>query len=422
MLLSLLCACQIAASSPPLLVRVGDKVHSVPVVAHPEGGAALRGDQLADALGGKLVDAGRGRWRFELGEAGVTLMLLAPFAVSGEDPLPMSAAPFRSGGRLFVPYTLVSDVLPRAFGGLMFDAERVELRRFAPIVRRPIAPRVIADAAARTETAATQSASAPSAAAPSAVLPPMITPSARAPARRRTVVVDAGHGGRDPGTTASTGASRIPEKTIALAVALKLRDALQERGVTVVMTRTRDTLIALHDRGPIANRAKGDLFISVHVNAANPGWKNPGATRGFETYFLAEAKTEDEARVASMENEAIKFETEQETSRNDPLGFILRDMAQNEHLRESLMLATLTQDHLKQVHPGPSRGVKQAPFSVLVRSFMPSILVEVGFGSNAAEARWMTSAAGQKQLADAMADAAVAYLAQYERKVGVGEP
>lgn len=422
MLLSLLCVCQIAASSPPLVVRVGDKVRSVPVVAHPEGGAALRGDQLADALGGKLVDAGRGRWRFELGEAGVTLMLLAPFAVSGEDPLPMSAAPFRSGGRLFVPYTLVSDVLPRAFGGLMFDAERAELRRFAPIVRRPIAPRVIADASARSDGAATQSGARQSAASQSGAPPPMITPAARPPARRRTVVVDAGHGGRDPGTTASTGASRIPEKTIALAVALKLRDALQERGVTVVMTRTRDTLIALHDRGPIANRAKGDLFISVHVNAANPGWKNPGATRGFETYFLAEAKTEDEARVASMENEAIKFETEQETSRNDPLGFILRDMAQNEHLRESLMLATLTQDHLKQVHPGPSRGVKQAPFSVLVRSFMPSILVEVGFGSNAAEARWMASAAGQKQLAEAMADAAVAYLAQYERKVGAGEP
>jgi N-acetylmuramoyl-L-alanine amidase len=123
-----------------------------------------------------------------------------------------------------------------------------------------------------------------------------------------------------------------------------------------------------------------------------------------------------------MENEAVKFETSEETSRGDPLGFILRDMAQNEHLRESLTLATLTQEHLAKIHPGPSRGVKQAPFSVLVRSFMPSILVEIGFGSNAAEARWMTSAAGQQALADAMADAAVAYLAQYERKVGAGEP
>ncbi len=423
MLLSLLCACQVAASTPPpLVVRVGDRVRSVPVVAHPEGGAAVRGDQLADALNGKLVDAGQGRWRFELGDASVSMVLLAPFVVSGDNPLPMPSSPFRSGGRLYVPYALVSDVLPRAFGGLMYDVERVELRRFAPITRRPIAPRVVADAAAQPPARSDNRGS--NAAPPSAanVPPPLMTPAARPPVRRRTVVVDAGHGGRDPGTTISLGDRRIPEKTVALAISLKLKAALEERGVSVVMTRTSDTLIALGDRGPMANRARGDLFVSVHVNAANPGWKNPTAARGFETYFLAEAKTEDEARVAAMENEAVKFETNEQTSRDDPLGFILRDMAQNEHLRESLTLATLTQEHLKKIHPGTNRGVKQGPFSVLVRSFMPAVLVEVGFGSNPAEARWMASAAGQQALADAMADACVEYLAQYERKVGANEP
>jgi N-acetylmuramoyl-L-alanine amidase len=123
-----------------------------------------------------------------------------------------------------------------------------------------------------------------------------------------------------------------------------------------------------------------------------------------------------------MENEAVKFETSVETSGSDPLGFILRDMAQNEHLRESLTLATLVQAGMKGVHPGTDRGVKQAPFSVLVRSFMPSVLVEIGFGSNQAEARWLASDAGQQGLADSIADALVAYLAQYERKVGGGEP
>ncbi len=415
MLLSLLCACQIAAASPPpLTVRVGDRVRSVPVVAHPEGGSALRADLLADALGGKLVDGGAGSWQLELGGAAIRLVLLAPFAVSGEEALPMPSAPFRTGGRVYVPYALATDVLPRAIVGVMFDAPRVELRRMALVTRRPAAPRAVTEASTRASQVAAANAP-PMAAAPT-------TPSARAPARRRTVVVDAGHGGRDPGSLIKLPSGTVPEKTVALAVSLKLRDALQARGVAVVMTRTRDTLIALHDRGPIANRARGDLFVSVHVNAANPNWRNATATRGFETYFLAEAKTEDEARVARMENEAVKFETTTETSRSDPLGFILRDMAQNEHLRESLTLATIMQGSVKAVHPGPNRGVKQAPFSVLVNSFMPSVLVEIGFGSNPAEARWMTSPAEQQKLAEAIADACVEFLAQYERKVGGGEP
>ena len=134
------------------------------------------------------------------------------------------------------------------------------------------------------------------------------------------------------------GGPRIYEKHVTLAVSKQLQRALEARGVRVVMTRTADTLIGLYDRGPIANAAKGDLFVSIHVNAANPGWKNPGAARGFETYFLAEAKTEDERRVAAMENEAVKFETKADVSGDDPLGFIMRDMAQNEHLRESMQL------------------------------------------------------------------------------------
>ncbi len=415
MLLSLLCACQVAVASPaPLVVRVGDKVRSVPVVAHPEGGSALRADLLAEAIGGRLIDGGAGRWRLDLGGTGIALTLLAPFAVSGEEALPMPSSPFRSGGRVFVPYALATDILPRALGGLMFDPARVELRRMALVSRQPAAPRAIAEASARASRSAAEIVPSPRI--------PDVSPPARAPSRKRLVVVDAGHGGRDPGSLLRIGNTTVPEKTVALAVSLKLREALQARGVSVVMTRTRDTLIALGDRGPIANRSRGDLFVSVHVNAANPNWRNPGATRGFETYFLAEAKTEDEARVARMENEAVKFETSEETSRGDPLGFILRDMAQNEHLRESLTLAELVQQRMKGIHPGPSRGVKQAPFSVLVNSFMPSVLVEIGFGSNLPEARWMTSEAGQRQLAEAIADACVAYLAQYERKVGASEP
>jgi N-acetylmuramoyl-L-alanine amidase len=212
----------------------------------------------------------------------------------------------------------------------------------------------------------------------------------------------------------------VYEKDITLAIARALKTALERRGITVVMTRKSDTLIALGDRGRIANQEKGDLFMSIHVNAANPRWKQPGGARGFETYFLAEAKTEDERRVEAMENEVIKFETNAETTRDDPLGFIIRDMAQNEHLRESSRLADLVQAGMRKVHPGPNRGVKQAGFVVLVKAFMPAVLVEVGFGSNSAESAYMTAPDNQRTLAEALADAADAFLAQYERKVSGG--
>jgi len=242
-----------------------------------------------------------------------------------------------------------------------------------------------------------------------------------APPRKRTVVVDAGHGGLDRGMSGTTSSNtRIYEKDITLQIARRIATRLEVAGVHVIMTRTSDTLIALADRGKIANRQRGDLFLSVHVNAANPHWQEPGAARGFETYFLAEAKTEDERRVAAMENEAVRFEGDSDVPRDDALGFMFTDMLQNEHLRESSELAETIQSRLKAAHPGPSRGVKQAGFNVLVTAFMPAVLVEVGFGTNRAEASWIASASGQVLLADAITRATLDYLARYERRVGGG--
>ncbi|MBM3908762.1 MAG: N-acetylmuramoyl-L-alanine amidase [Gemmatimonadetes bacterium] len=218
----------------------------------------------------------------------------------------------------------------------------------------------------------------------------------------------------------STDRTPVREKDVTLGVALRLEQELTRRGYEVVMTRRTDTLVALDDRGRIANRSKGDLFISVHVNAANPRWRQPQAARGFETYFLAEAKTEDERRVAQMENEVVRFETEADAPKDDPLGFIINDMAQNEHLRESNDLAESVQQALRRVHPGPSRGVKQAGFRVLVKAYMPAVLVELGFGTNAADAAYMSSGSGQRELAAAIADAASEYLARYEQRIGGG--
>ena len=404
------------APTPSVLnVRLGERLREVPTMAHPMGGRALRADLLAEALGGQLVIDRRSPWRyrFEVGTSGIDLEAGAAWAVSGTDTLPLSTDVIRRDAFVYVPWSLATDLLPRLGAGVLFDAEKRELRRFAPLV----GTRRTAPTTRRAESA-------------SDATPPPAAPVARAdntrasegkllPTRRHVVVVDAGHGGPDNGMQGPIGSARkVYEKNITLAVSKVLREALKERGIDVVMTRTTDTLIALSDRGKIANQAKGDLFVSIHVNAANPRWKSPGAARGFETYFLAEAKTEDAKRVEAMENESIRFETTVDASRDDPLGFIIRDMAQNEHLRESSRLAELIQGGMKSVHPGPNRGVKQAGFRVLVTAFMPAVLVEIGFGTNPAEAAWMTSEAKQQQLAAQLADAIVRYLAEYERKVG----
>jgi N-acetylmuramoyl-L-alanine amidase len=231
---------------------------------------------------------------------------------------------------------------------------------------------------------------------------------------KRIVVVDAGHGGVDNGMTGPIGGSRkVHEKDITLAVALKLGAALEARGVGVVYTRTTDTLINLYDRGPIANQAHGDLFISIHVNAANPRWSDAASARGYETFFLSEAKTEDARRVEAMENAAARYDTGTPIARDDPLSFILSDMQQNEHLRESMKLADGVQQALGDIEPGPDRGVQQANFVVLRTAFMPAVLVEIGFGSNRGDLDFMTSPRSQARLADTIADAAVNYLNRY---------
>jgi N-acetylmuramoyl-L-alanine amidase len=239
------------------------------------------------------------------------------------------------------------------------------------------------------------------------------------PRVRQLVVIDAGHGGPDRGMKGTTSARRpVHEADITLAVSMKLRDALRARGIDVLMTRTTDTLIALRDRGQIANEAQATLFLSIHVNAANPRWRNPRSARGFETYFLSDAKTEDDRRVAEMENDADRF-LEQDSGPGDPLALVVGDMLQNAHLRESSELAAAVQGGMKPVHPsGNDRGVKQAGFAVLIAAHMPAARVEIGFGTNASEATWLSSAKGQQALADAIARSTVKYLADYARRGG----
>lgn len=379
MLIPLLVALQLraAATAGSITIRSANAVQRVPLLADSTG-PVLRPQMLAPLLAIAVALDGPGHYRLDI--AGVRFGIEAGVASTtiGGQVHPLASAPTVRDGQLLIPLQLVSDVLPSV----------------KPTVRWNSASRQLSIDAA-----------------PPAVSRP----------KPRLVVVDAGHGGPDNGMTGPIGAPiSIYEKDVTLAVANRLGTELRARGLRVLFTRTTDTLIALSDRGKIANQAGGDLFISVHVNAANLGWKDPAAARGFETYFLSEAKTEDARRVEQMENESVRFETETKVSRDDALSYILSDMKQNEHLRESSELAELVQQHLGSIHPGPSRGVKQAGFRVLVTAFMPAVLVEIGFGTNAAEAQYLTDRRHQTEVASAIADAAAEYLKRYERRVSGG--
>ena len=386
MLIPLLLALQLRAATTAgsVTVRTATATQQVPLLADTTG-PMLRPQMLAPLLPVTVIADAPGRYRLELAGVRFGLEIGVASTIVGDQVRPLASAPTLRNQQLFVPLQFISEILPSFVPGVTWDAAARQLI---------VSPR----------------------ASPAIVSRPTV-----AKAKPRLVVVDAGHGGPDNGMTGPIGAPiSIYEKDVTLAVAKRLGAELKSRGLRVLFTRTTDTLIALSDRGRIANQAGGDLFISVHVNAANLGWKDPAAARGFETYFLAEAKTEDARRVEQMENESVRFETDAKASKDDALSFILSDMKQNEHLRESSELADLVEDHLSTIHPGPDRGVKQAGFRVLVTAFMPAVLVEIGFGTNAAEAKYLTDRRRQAEIASAIADAAAEYLRRYERRLTGG--
>jgi N-acetylmuramoyl-L-alanine amidase len=231
-----------------------------------------------------------------------------------------------------------------------------------------------------------------------------------APARRAepvfVAVLDPGHGGEKDG---AVGPGGLREKDLALQIARRAANHLRRRGGRVVLTRTADVGVPLARRAALANAERADLFVSIHLNAM------PGPARqvahGVETYFLsADASDASATAVAAREN-ADRLAGEPEPDPNDPVSGILRDLADTEALTESSRLAYTLQERLVVVLGAGDRGVKQAPFYVLAGARMPAVLVEVGFVSNAAEARKLASAAYQEQVARAIADAVEAWRA-----------
>lgn len=227
----------------------------------------------------------------------------------------------------------------------------------------------------------------------------------------KTVVIDPGHGGKDPGTLGS----HSQEKDVVLKVAKLLGGYIKQYfpDIKVIYTRTDDTFVKLEERAAIANRNKADLFISLHCNAA----ANKQAY-GTETWVMGMHKSETNLEVAKRENSVILLEEDYKTTYEydpkDPLSHIVFSLYQNAYISQSLTLADYIQYQFRERVNRRDRGVHQAGFVVLYRATMPAVLVEMGFLSNAAEERFLTSSHGQDLVASGIFRAFRNYKEQME--------
>jgi len=242
-----------------------------------------------------------------------------------------------------------------------------------------------------------------------------IARASRENSRLDTVVIDPGHGGKDPGAVANG----LYEKDIVLDVAHKLGDYVENRlDLEVVYTRSDDRFIALEERGQFANRVGGDLFISLHVNAFRRSSVN-----GTETYFLGRSKTDAARRVMRKENSVVrKYEENPERyDEYDAEAFVKGELFLSASMQFSEQFASIVQNQFKNRVHRRSRGVHQAGFYVLWSASMPSVLVELGYLTNPQEARFLNSDRGQTYLASAIFRAVREYKSKYNKGIAVSE-
>jgi len=399
LLLALATGPQLPSVAPASLVIATSRGEAVVPITAERGQPALAAPDLARLL--PLTVDLRPDWAtVTFAGQPFRFLLGAPVVLYGMRLVPLIAGAYLARDTLFLPLQWLTGYVPEVFTeGYRYDAlaGRFEESAVTPVVARP-APRAPAPVAARR----------PSRLPPSGVL--------RFP---HTVVVDPGHGGDDPGNPGLHFPRNMREKDVTLAIGKLLRTELERRGIDVIMTRTRDTLIALNDRGGYC-RTECDLFLSIHVNSL-PNRGHYQEIGGISTYFLAAARTEEADRVARMENDAVRYDTDRPDAGNDPMQFILKDLQTNEFLRESAVLAEMIQSHSSRVHPGGDRGVSQAGFVVLNTARRPAVLIETGFSTNPEDGKFLSTPATQLRLAQSIADAVVAYLQRYENKVAVGD-
>ncbi|HBX88769.1 MAG TPA: N-acetylmuramoyl-L-alanine amidase [Marinilabiliaceae bacterium] len=232
--------------------------------------------------------------------------------------------------------------------------------------------------------------------------------------RFKTVVIDPGHGGKDPGALGR----KVKEKDIVLSVALMTGEYLKREmpDLNVVFTRTEDVFVTLDERAEIANKAKADLFVSIHANSIS----NP-KIQGAETFVLGLHRSEENLEVAKKENSVIILEENYTTTYegfdpSQPESYIIFELMQNVYLDQSIAAASAIQDQFEKRVGRRNRGVKQAGFLVLRKTAMPGVLVELGFLSNADEEQFMASDEGQAYLASAVFRAIRDYKNRFEAR------
>jgi len=230
----------------------------------------------------------------------------------------------------------------------------------------------------------------------------------------KTVVIDAGHGGKDPGAVGKVS----KEKDIVLNVALKLGAYINEHlpDVKVIYTRKTDVFVPLNKRAEIANKNKADLFISIHANAISTS-----KIYGAETFVLGLHRTKENLEVAKLENSVIVMEEDYTTTYegfdpNSAESYILFELFQNIHIDQSIQVASLVQNQFKSRVGRRDRGVKQAGFLVLRKAAMPSVLVELGFLTNRSEEAFIASEKGQTYMASAIFRAVRDYRNEFDSK------
>jgi N-acetylmuramoyl-L-alanine amidase len=232
------------------------------------------------------------------------------------------------------------------------------------------------------------------------------------------IVIDAGHGGKDPGTI---GVTRTREKNITLAVALKLGALIEKNlpGVKVVYTRKTDTFVELYRRTQIANEAGGKLFISIHCNSL----PHPTTSiSGFEIYLLRPGRTQEAIDIASRENEVVQLEDNYQ-NRYQKLTeeeFILVTMAQSAYMKYSEEFASIASHAMAKNPKIKNSGIKQAGFYVLVGASMPNALVELGYLSNRREELILRNESGQDKIAESLFNGIKQYKTVYEKTLQEG--
>jgi N-acetylmuramoyl-L-alanine amidase len=411
-----------AQTAPRLTLERGDGSSSTVTVRLDRGYASVPISVISD-LGWTVAESDGGLSLSAADEITVSMRLASPFFRWDGIVLQMTDPPYRLGAQTYVPLQFLTDFLPRRLPGLYdFDGERALLRAGDVTLLGEgdlaAAQTLPAD---RSETGARADEEPRAPAASSAVSPRNSAEAVRDAGPSvydgvRVVVIDPGHGGEDPGALGPDG---LREKDIALAIGLRVADELRDvPGLEVHLIRDDDTFVDVWERGQIATDLKGErpgVFVSIHANSFPPRRQ----ARGFETYFLSDARTEHERRVSAIENAPITmnpdFADEEQLA---DLDFILRDLKNYEHAHWSADLAGLVQDELDDVHPGPNRGVKQGVLAVLTNALMPSVLIEIGYLSNETEAKEIGDSGFHDRSAAAIGDAVVRFFERYPPGTG----